>query len=101
MRWTVCGEMVATTPSRTNCRASSALSLCDKERPTTSGRSQASLTTYNATTGGKNRPAAGAFFVVQPVDARCNKAQRPFADMSFAQFYVSCGGGKRLAVGQQ
>src|SRR5688572_23259583 len=93
--------MASTTPSRTNCRASSALSHCAKDRPTTSGRSQASLTTYNPTTGGKNRPSAGAFLVVQTVEAVRDKAQRPFADMPFAEFHVSSGGGKRLAVGQQ
>jgi predicted nucleotide-binding protein len=59
------------------------------------------LTTYNATTGGKNRPPAGAFFVVQPVDARRDKAQRPFADMPCAEFHGASGGGKRLSVGQQ
>jgi len=59
------------------------------------------LTTYNATTGGKNRPPAGAFFIVQPVDARRDKAQRPFADMPFAEFHVASGGGKRLSVSQQ
>ena len=31
--WTVWGEMASTTPSRTNCRANSALSHCDKHRP--------------------------------------------------------------------
>ena len=87
IRWTVCGEIASTMPSRTNCRASSALSHCDRERPTTSGRSQASLITYNATTGGKNRPSAGAFFVGQTLDARRDKAQRPFADMPFAEFH--------------
>jgi hypothetical protein len=59
------------------------------------------LTTYNATTGGKTRPSAGAFFVVQPLDTVYDKAQRPFAHMPFAEFHVSSGGGKRLAVGQQ
>jgi hypothetical protein len=93
--------MAATTPSQTNCRANSALSHCDKDRPITSGRSQASLTTYNATAGGKNRPPAGAFFVVQSVKASGDKAPRPFTDMPFAEFYVSSGGRKRLAVGQQ
>jgi hypothetical protein len=59
------------------------------------------LTTYNATTGGKNRPAAGAFFIVQTVEAIRDKAQHPFADMPFAEFHVSRGGGKRLSIGQQ
>jgi hypothetical protein len=59
------------------------------------------LTTYNATAGGKNRPPAGAFFVVQPVEARRDKTQRPFAHMPFAQFHVAGGGGKRLTVRQQ
>jgi hypothetical protein len=93
--------MASTAPSRTDCRASSALSHCAKERPTMSGRSQASLTTYNVTTGGKNQPPAEAFFVVQPVAARRDKAQRPFADMPFVEFNVSSGGCKRLSVGQQ
>jgi hypothetical protein len=59
------------------------------------------LITYNATTGGKNRPPARSFFIVQTVEAIRAKAQRPFADMPFAEFHVASGGGKRLAVGQQ
>jgi hypothetical protein len=62
---------------------------------------QASFTTYKATSGGKNRPAAGAFFVGQPVDPRRDEAQRPFADKPFAEFHLSSGGGKRLSIGQQ
>src|SRR6266446_18229 len=58
--------MASTTPSRTNCRASSALSHCDKDRPITSGRSQANLTTYNATTGGKTGRRPGRFLSDKP-----------------------------------
>src|SRR6266446_7041013 len=58
--------MASTTPSQTNCRASSALSHCDRERPTTSGRSQASLTTYNATTGEKTGRRPGRFLSYKP-----------------------------------
>src|SRR5713101_4724294 len=58
--------MASTTPSWTNCRASSALSHCDKERPTTSGRSQASLTTYNATAGEKTGRRPGRFLSDNP-----------------------------------
>jgi hypothetical protein len=76
--------MASTTPSWTNCRASAALSHCDTERPTTSGRSQASLTTYNATTGGKNRPSAGSFFVRQSLEALRHEAQGPFSSMAFS-----------------
>jgi hypothetical protein len=59
------------------------------------------LTTYNATTGGKNRPSAGAFFVGQTVYARRGKAQRPFTDMPLAQLHLSGGGRKGVSIGQQ
>jgi len=72
-----------------------------RERPITSGRSQASLTTYNATAGGKNRPAAGSFFVIQPREARGRKAQCPLADMPLASLHLSGGGCKGGAGGQQ
>src|SRR5215831_16722475 len=101
MRWTVCGEMASTTPSRINCRASSTLSHCAKDRPTTSGRSQANLTTYNATAGGKNRPPAGAFLVTQPIETMGDKAQGPLADMPLAQRDLPGHGGKGVAVGQE
>jgi hypothetical protein len=44
-RRTVSTEIDATTPSRTNCRAISVQSHCDNERPSSSGRSPAILTT--------------------------------------------------------
>jgi len=84
IRWTVCGEIASTTPSYTNCRANAALSPCDSDRPTTSGRAHASLTTYNATAGGKNGLTARAFFVRQSIEALRHEAQGPVASMAFS-----------------
>jgi hypothetical protein len=79
-----CGAMASTTPSWTNCRASAALSHGAKERPTTSGRSQASFTTDNATTGGKTRLSAGSFLVRQSLEALRHEAPGPCSSMAFS-----------------
>ena len=85
MRRTVSGEMRSTTPSRTNCRAISAQSHCDKERPSSSGRSQAILTTYNATSGGKDRLAAAPRAIVQAGDAALEEPLDPLAHVLLGQ----------------
>jgi hypothetical protein len=72
IRWTVWGEMAATTASMTSCRASSAQSQWLSERPACSGRSQARRTRCSATSGGKRPGAPGAWTVLQRV-----KAARP------------------------
>jgi len=59
------------------------------------------LTTYNATAGGKNGPAARAFLVRQALNALRHKAQGPFADLPFSHTNLARGGRKGLAVGEQ
>jgi len=59
------------------------------------------LTTYNATAGGKNGPAARAFLVRQAFNALSHKAQGPFADMTFSHANLARCGRKGLAVGEQ
>src|SRR3954469_15008737 len=85
MRRTVSAEMLDTTPSRTNCRAISVQSHCDKERLSSSGRSQAILTTYIATSGGKDRLAAAAGAIVQAGEAIVEEPLDPLADMLLGQ----------------
>ena len=50
---------------------------------------------------GGTRTTARAFFVIQTVNALGEKAQRPFADMPFAELDLSGGGGKRVPLGSQ
>src|SRR4051794_26171985 len=57
--------MLGTTPSAASWRAISRQSQKDRDRPRSSGRSQAILTRCNATSGGKDRLAAGARLVVK------------------------------------
>src|SRR3982750_990096 len=85
MRRTVSAEMLGTTPSRTNCRAISVQSHCDSERPSSSGRSQAILTTYIATSGGKDRLAAATGTIVQAGDAAPEEPPDPLAHMLLGQ----------------
>ena len=82
---TVSAEIDFTTPSRTNCRAISVQSHCDNERPSSSGRSQAILTTYIATSGGKDRLAAASGAIVQAVEATLEEPLDPLADMLLGQ----------------
>src|SRR5215470_12266736 len=85
MRRTVAAEIDSTTPSRANCRAISMQSHCDSERPRSSGRSQAILTTYSATSGGKGRLAAAPGAIVQAGEATVEEALHPLADMLLGQ----------------
>src|SRR5262249_59813800 len=81
----VAGEIDATTPSRTNWRAISVQSHCERERPSSSGRSQAILTTYIATSGGKDRLTAAPGTIVQASQAAVEESLDPFADMLLGQ----------------
>src|SRR5262249_61078555 len=80
MRRTVSAEMLETTPSRTSCRAISVQSHCDNERPSSSGRSQAILTTYIATSGGKDRLAAAPGAIGEAGGAAVEEPLGPLAD---------------------
>src|ERR1700722_13781164 len=82
IRRTVSGEMLATTPSRTNCSANSRQSHCDKERPSLSGRSQAILTTWRATSGGKDGLAPGSWSIRQASYPLVEEAPHPLAGVT-------------------
>src|SRR4051794_39846720 len=82
MRCTVCGEIESTTWSAFNCRANSAQSQCDSERPSLSGRSHAILTRCTATSGGKDRRPTGAFRIPEPGDPVAAKAVDPLVEMA-------------------
>src|SRR5262245_19826091 len=85
MRRTVSAEISATTPSRTNWRAISVQSHWDKDRPRSSGRAQAILTTYIATAGGTARPSAGPRAGMPGGAAAVEQVLDPLADMLLAQ----------------
>jgi hypothetical protein len=85
MRCTVWAEMLATTPSRANCLASSGQSHWLSDRPTPSGRSHATFTRCTATEGGKDRFAAGSFAVVQSFNAAPHKPRGPLAGVAALQ----------------
>src|SRR5262249_20624845 len=78
-------EMLATTPSRTNCRAISVQSHCDRERLSSSGRSQTILTTSIATSGGNDRLAAAPGAILQAGQAAVEEPLDPLADMLLGQ----------------
>ena len=82
MRCTVCGEIESTTRSASSCRANSAQSQCDSERPSLSGRSHAILTRWTATSGGKDRRPTGALTVPESVDSVAAKAVDPLVEMA-------------------
>src|SRR3954447_4321838 len=77
--------MLGTTPSATNCRAISRQSQKDKERPRSSGRSQAILTRCSATAGGKDRRAAGSGLVAEASQPVGSVSSGPLPDVSHAQ----------------
>ena len=98
---TVCALIDSTSPSATSWRASSGASHAESERPFSSGRSQASLTACSATTGGKNRRAAGAWFVLQAGKTFGEKARGPLAHVPHAHTHFSRRGREALAPSQQ
>src|SRR5690242_8511451 len=75
MRRTVSAEMLATTPSRTSWPANSRQSHWDKERPSLSGRSQAILTRWSATVGGKDGLSPASWLV--------GEARQPLGEIAF------------------
>src|SRR5215831_16334167 len=91
--------MLGTMPSRTNARATSAQSHCDRDRPRRSGRSQASLTACNATAGGKGGLAPAAGSVLQALKALGQEALDPLAEVLLGQSGLACGADKGEAVG--
>src|SRR5687768_17478347 len=91
MRRTVSGEMLVTTPSSTSWRAISRQSQVDKERPRSSGRSQAILTACSATSGGKDRLAAGSGLVAESGEPVGPESFGPLADVSHAHAAESGG----------
>src|SRR3954449_10464659 len=76
--------MLGTTPSATSWRAISRQSQKDRERPRPSGRSQAILTRCSATSGGKDRRAAGTRLVTKAGKPQGPIALGPLADMPHA-----------------
>jgi hypothetical protein len=60
-------------------------SHCDNDRPSSSGRSQASFTTWIATSGGKDRLAAASGTIAQSVQAILQEALDPLSYMLFRQ----------------
>src|SRR5262249_6617658 len=85
IRRTVSGEMPGTTPSATNWRAISRQSHSDSDRPRSSGRAQAILTRCSATSGGKDRLAAGSGPVAEADQAVEPEAFGPLADVPHAE----------------
>src|SRR4051812_48861954 len=83
--------MLVTTPSAASCRAISRQSQKDKERPRSSGRSQAILTRCNATTGGKDRLAAGSGLVMKSGEPVVPEPFGPLADVPHAHAAESSG----------
>src|SRR3954452_16698691 len=76
--------MLGTTPSATSWRAISRQSQVDRERPRSSGRSQAILTRCNATSGGKDRLAAGSGLVSEAVEPMGPESLGPLAGVPHA-----------------
>src|SRR5262249_49568208 len=76
----VSAAMLETTPSRTNCRAIAVPAHCDRERPSSSGRWQANVTTSIATAGGKDRLATTPRAVVPAGAATPEAPLDPLAD---------------------
>src|SRR5215472_4317018 len=85
MRRTVSTEMRGTIASATSWAANSWQSQKLSDRPRSSGRSQAILTRWSATSGGKDRLAAGPRLVAQASQSLVAVSLGPFADMPHAQ----------------
>src|SRR5215469_14652207 len=85
MRRTVSTEMLGTIASATSWAASSWQSQKLSDRPWSSGRSQAILTRWSATAGGKDRLAAGSGLVAKAREALVTIPLGPFSDMAHAQ----------------
>src|SRR4051794_138262 len=93
--------MLGTTPSATSWRAISRQSQKDRERPRSSGRSQAILTRCSATAGGKDRLAARSGLVMKSGEAVGPEPLGPFADVPHAHPAKSGGFRKGLALFEQ
>src|SRR3954463_7126596 len=91
--------MVATTPSWINWRAISAQPHCDSDRPSVSGRSQAILTMWRATEGGKGGLSPASRPIAQAVEGLVEEAADPLADMLLGHAGLEAGGDERFAVG--
>jgi hypothetical protein len=91
--------MVATTPSRINRRAISAQSHCDSDRPRVSGRSQAILTMWRATEGGKGGLSPAPRPIAQAVESALEIASDPFAGVLLGHAGQSGGSDEGFAVG--
>src|SRR4051795_7066448 len=76
--------MLATPPSATSGRAISRQSQVDSERPRSSGRSQAILTRWRATSGGKDRLAAGSGLVAEAGQSLGPESLGPLAGVADA-----------------
>src|SRR5947209_17867634 len=93
--------MPVTTPSATSWRASSRQSHSDSDRPRSSGRSQAILTRCSATSGGKDRLAAGSGLVVKACEPVGAEPFGPLADVPRAHAAESAGLLQGLALFEQ
>src|SRR5579883_228725 len=101
MRRTVSGEMLATTPSRTNWLANSRQSHCDSERPSLSGRSQAILTRWRATVGGKDGLAPASRLVGQALQPLGQVTLGPLAGVADGQARAASSVFEGVALVQQ
>src|SRR4051812_25829772 len=93
--------MLGTTPSAANCRAISWQSQKDKDRPWSSGRSQAILTRCSATAGGKDRLAAGPRLVVESGEPLGPESFGPLADVPHVHAAEPAGFLQGLALFEQ
>src|SRR3990172_1359155 len=90
VRRTVSEEMESTMPHSMSSRASSAQSQVERLRPILSGRSQAILTRWTATSGGKNRLAPTARLILQPPEALLEKALDPLVHNHARNTHTPC-----------
>src|SRR3954447_15872722 len=93
--------MLATTPSAASWRAISRQSQKERDRPRSSGRSQAILTRCSATSGGKDRLAAGSGLVVEAGEPVGSESHGPLADVPHVHAAEPAGSRQGLALFEQ
>lgn len=101
MRRTVSGDMVETTPAAMSCRARSAQNQWERETPFSSGRSQANLTTWTATSGGKDGSATGSWLIPQTLNPIPMETPGPFINQATGHSHGQGCCGNRFPRSQQ
>src|SRR5215211_2805296 len=101
MRRTVAAEMSSTIPSAMSWCASSVPSHWERLRPSRSGRSQASRTTWIATSGGKTPFGPAARGINEPIEAVGEKALGPLPHHPPLNSDPLCHLGWRIPLGRQ